>query len=307
MKALFCTSYSDDFISAVVWDGLQEVLGEENVSDAAFSPCLHAYSPVRSPAWRVGGSRSGRCLDLADHDYDLLVLNAALLRDHDWHWPINLKTQFLRQGGKVALIEGGDGWNEINLPPFPVDAVFRREIALGVDYGPVRHLTFAAPARWLPGSDRPERTWDIFNANSYPSNATRWDAASWMFRSSRRHFSLACTGGLPLDHYFNCMRDSRLAICCAGGGDSDCMRFAEAPACGAIPIFVGVPQKIRENWFEPEEHAFFCGAPDELPAVIDRALGMDLHAMRVRLLQHVWKYGTTAAMARRILQAVGMA
>ncbi len=307
-RALYATAGHDDYIASCLWDGLQELLGWENVSCAGWNSGFHDYTRAGSACWRVGGHRTGTCLRHEDGvSYDLAVFNACHLNDHrDWHWGQNLLYRHLKPGGKVAVVEGGDGYNEVSYPPFKVDGYFRREIRPGFPYPEApTHLTFSAPARWLEGSDSTRRKYDVLGVNSYFSHPMRWEILQRMFQTARRHVSLACSGAVSDDRWLDYLRSSKLCLCPPGGADSDCMRYAEAAACGAVPVFIGLPGKVREDWFS-HENAFFCGSPNELPALLDHALGCDLDAMRGRLLDHVRRHMTTAAMARKVLSKVGL-
>lgn len=310
IKCLMVTADHDDYIQSCLWDGLQEVLGEANVSETGFNPGLHSYTKAGSACWRVSGNRQGRCLQADDGPvYDLVVVNACHLNTHrDWHFVQNLLYRHAAPGAKVAMVEGGDGYNEVSWPPFKVDAYFRRETRPGYAYpAAVHHLTFSAPSRWLEGVrvEDGARTYDVLNVCSHFSHPTRFHTMQTMWQTTRHHISVACSGALSADRWLDYLRSSRLCVCPPGGADSDCMRFAEAAACGAIPIFVGLPEKAREDWFT-HETAFFCGAPGELPLLLDSVLGTDLTGKRRKLLDHVSRHMTTAAMSRKVLGKVGL-
>jgi hypothetical protein len=304
VKILFATTNGDDYMSACLWDGLQEVLGEENVADTGYAQNLHAMT-ADGPSGRIGGHRNGRCLAHTDGPiYDLLVLNVVFLRDHDWHWAISLQQSYLKPGGKTVLVEGNDNAWEVNSPGLPVDAVFRREM-LAHDYGygvPVHSLMMAAPSRWFADSDHDARPYDILCASSVAANPIRWGVLPAIFRTQRRPNAIVCSGGLGFAAYFSYLRQSKLSICAPGGG-SDCMHQWEAIAGGAIPVFVEHPGLIREPWFN--ETVFWSPTIADLPRVLDHALSLDLPAMRRRLREWALEHHTTAARARRLLRLTG--
>ncbi len=338
LKVLFATSAGDDHHSACLWDGLCDLLGEENVYDAGFTPSLHAGSGWGGACARVGmggnmakpkdenevkgtngstgrvsGFRAGRCWS-GETDFDLLVLNAAFLRDHDWHWAHTMRLA-LKPGGKVAFCEGWDGagewhnpWTESN-PPFPVDAVFRREFDPAVGYGypcPVHSLLMACPRRWTDGSDNADRPIDVFYAANYTSHPLRWEVLSAMWQTRNPHRSIGASRGVGFENYFDFLRQSKLAICPPGAAAADSLRTWEVVACGAIPIFVGYPAYKREPWFAKDE-AFHCDTAAQLPGVIDHALtGVDLTMMRLFLRDQVMANHTTRARAKRMLDLLGM-
>ncbi len=321
MRVLFATCRGDDYMSACVWDGLQDALGEANVYDAELTPNLH--SPTASgPVGRVGtltatgtsgncthiaGAREGRVL-AEEGDFDLLVLNACFLREHDWHWPWGLRRR-LRTGGKVAYVEGWDSAHEVHDPmresgpPFHVDAVFRRELDPAFNYPYACHsLTMAAPARWFhPEGERPI---DVFYAANWNSHPARWDVLSQMWRTKTRHWSIGASRGVGFDAYFDFLRQAKLALCPAGAARGDSLRTYEIIACGAIPVFVDYPPWKREPWFGDSE-AFFCETAETLPRLLDMALSWDLGPMRQHLREYALVNHTTKARAERMLRLTG--
>jgi hypothetical protein len=103
------------------------------------------------------------------------------------------------------------------------------------------------------------------------------------------------------------MTRSKLGLCPTGanGESFDCLRTWEVVAGGAIPIFIGWPDRIREPWFADDEH-FWCHDANQLPDIIDRALDMDLKFMRVKMQANAKNNHTTKARAQKILDVLGM-
>jgi hypothetical protein len=159
VRCLFVTCRKDpDYISSCTWDGLQEVLGEDNVVDAVNSPWLHKssldamYGTGPHPEVRaISGSREGVSYKVLQSSgyFDLIVLHACFVRDLDWQWVKDLKG--INPRAKVAYVEGWDAAWDVTRPEIPVDAYFRREINDSIPY-PMRphHLSFAMPERMFP-------------------------------------------------------------------------------------------------------------------------------------------------------------
>lgn len=311
-RAIFVTCQRGDYMSSVLWDGLNEVLGSENVRDAARSPCLHPTAlneePPGDPNLNVGRHPKAWNNFLGDTEgnFDLMVIVDAFLCDYsDWKWPDSLRAR-LRPGAKIVFVVGLDSWEWEPTPTFPVDAVFRREILPGHPYrGHPRSLMMAAPSRWFGHSkvEDSARYLDVFYSGN-PSSPVRWEVASMMFQTKKKHRSLGATvAGVPYRTYFQFLREAKLALCPPGAG-SDCIRQWEVVACGAIPVMVGHPPRVRDPWFTDDE-IFTCSV-DDLPATIDRALSEDLTARRERLVQKAFAHHTTKARAETILRAVGL-
>jgi hypothetical protein len=308
MKALFVTHKESDYISSCLWDGLQELLGEDNVYDAVNCPYLHA-SNLPNPSRSISALRPGRTIY---HDRnlqcDLMVLNACFLRDFDGHLAVNLKNQFLKPHSKIAYVEGWDSdreihWmDEIGVAPY---AVFRRELNPKVRYPyTCRCLMMSAPMRWF--SEAVYRPIDVFYTAQCNISDPRWDSLNQIFATQTRHKSLIGSYGVSTDRYFEYLSQAKLAVCPIGAaGCFDCLRTWEAVACGAIPIFVGWPDRIRNPWFADDE-IFWCHEARQLPGIIDRALGMDLNAMRIKMQANAKQNHTTMARAKRLLDIIGL-
>jgi hypothetical protein len=121
-----------------------------------------------------------------------------------------------------------------------------------------------------------------------------------VFRTRKSHRSIIATHRLGYEHYFDILRHSKLALCPTGADLTDSLRTMEAVACGAVPIFVGYPDHVRDPWF-PNEACISCTA-DTLAEHIDEALSHDLTPRRMALLEHARKYHTTRARAIKLIE-----
>ncbi len=322
MKVLVVTSTIPDYLCSCLWDGMQELLGEENVVDAVGCPWLHKSTTDAlcsdeeshgldhsRPAQALGAYREGiKLRDMyADGWFDLLILHSCFNREHDWQWAKGWEGR-LRSGGKVAYVEGWDAAWQIEKPQMHVDAVFRKEISLNVDYPYLpHHLTFGAPSRWfLPGTENNERSYDVFFSGNpeacHPAHPFRWQMLSRVFQTKRTHRSVIATRGIGFDLYYTMLRQSKLALCPAAADDADSLRAYEAAACGAVPIFVNYPKHQRDPWFPS---CFDC-TTETLPEHIDEALAHDLTPRRLTMWEHAKKEHTTLARAKKVLEVLGI-
>ena len=318
MKVLVVSALSPDYVTSCLWDGLQEVLGEENVYDRYSSPWLHYVSAREQPkphptlfscvasVCDIGASRPGVSW-YGEDGFDLLVIHSCFRRDRHWQeaWE---NEKWLRPGGKIAYVEGWDAAWQVHAPEGRVDAVFRKEIEPGYSYPyhPI-YLTYAAPSRWVFNDFLTrERPCDLFfsgNPNSsHPNVPIRWPALGQVFQTKRMHNSFVSTFGMDRYEYMQMLRKSKLALCPSGADLTDTMRGFEAAACGAIPVLVGYPNYVRDDWWDGL-CSFRC-APHEVASVLDEALANDLAGRRAALLERVQKHHTTAARARKFLEAV---
>jgi len=305
VKVLFCTSPQPDYLASCLWDGLQEVLGAENVRDAGHTPDFHSHQ-METPNQRLCSSRVGYHATSVEQDVDLMVLNACFTNTFDWHWAWKMQNR-LKPGGKIAYVEGWDRAdqiqdpNQMSNPPFLVDAVFRREIDPNVAY-PYRpyHLDFAAPARWFLTTKQlgMKRDIDVYFAGHCPTHAVRVammkEVASLAFR---RDLTFVLGNGHPFipEQHFNLLRRSRIALCPVGVENSSTLRTYEALACGAVPLFIGSPLRVRSGPDYEDGTYGACQHASELLPLIDTLL----HLPEVRPCAE--GLHTTAARARRLL------
>lgn len=301
MRVLFVSSWLADYVSACLFRGLQDVLGMEHVVLA--TPIQTAQIPCQGQ----------RVLEHGDGPFDLMVVCDAFIREADWNWPTSLRT-LLRPGGKVAFVEGRDGANEyidpLNdcRPPFHCDAYFRREIdpSFHYPYGPIHHLTMAAPTEWIDdGHPLHKRDIDVFACFS-PHEEVRWGCLGAAFDTKEQGLrTIASSYSIGHEEYRKLLRNSKLCVCPSGGARSDTLRTYEAAATGAIPVFVNYPPWWRQDWFD-DSNSFMAASAAELPQVLDHALSCDLPAMRGKLLEAVRKNHTCEARARKMLEVLGL-
>ncbi len=307
MKVLFATSKYPDYISVQLWDGLQSILGKENVVDAANNFTLHQ----ENTGDQLGNiARQGEVLgDRHGRDFDLLVINACFMLHNDWQWINRLVAERLKPGARIAYVEGWDGAGEIWEPPIHVDHVFRREIdpAVTYPYSPITPLQMSAPLRWFcePKKKMTERPLDITCLFHWNSSPIRWQCYQRVFEIDHHDKFIIAGGSLPYSMYRYCLENAKLCICPPGAGNcSDTMRIYEAVASGIIPVFVGHPYRMRGAWFA-EDHAFFCPHPSDVPGTLSRILftnDFDLQVMSDRLVQHGRTHHTTIARAATLLK-----
>jgi hypothetical protein len=219
----------------------------------------------------------------------------------------------LTAGGKIVWVDGGDDAHYALIPQIGIDAAFRKEINPQHPYHgygvPVHHLTFAAPSRWFddPTAEEDRYCDCVFIGNPETDGTDRYECCCKMFQTKRRLRNIAGSCGLGFSQYFNLLKRAKFGLCPAAAAGSESLRNYEVIACGAIPIFIGLPPWRRDPWF-PCELICQCDHPDRLPDLLDSALdGHDLRPMRQGLREYALKHHTTAARARKVLEVVGLA
>jgi hypothetical protein len=307
MKVLFAASAQPDYQMACLWDGLQEVLGPENVYDAADAPYLHQKN-FPHPAAQIAAHR--------EYDsplyvsFDLMIVSTSFLKDgKDWHWPLSLLSR-LKKNAKIALLEGWDSAHEVHdprreaVPPLVPDAVFRREIDPGFAYPyEPHHLGFAAPMRWFHEPTIFGRAPQaLFAGNVYPERGQLLD----LLRAPEPlGFPLLVMRGLPQEGCLAALWAVKIALCPSGAERSDCLRTYEAVSQGAVPLFIDYPPWRREPWFGVE-HCFSVDASVNLANFIPDALEQMTDYMSKMVFQHAREHHTTKARAEKVLSVLRM-
>jgi hypothetical protein len=304
MRVLVVSSKGHDLATIFLYDGLCELAGQDNVVTAEHYPFLSFYD---GGGGRVLLGRTGPppVLGPGGGPFDLVVLHSCFLRDHGWDWAARLVNGALAPKGVVAYVEGGDdATGEVFPPPptLPVTRVFRREVQPGFAYPyHATPLLWACPAWWLD-EPRADRTYDVTCLASPGPVAARWPVMAGVFQTVTRFNALV--GVLPFEHYLWATRRSKYVLVPPGAG-SDCVRQWEAVGCGAVPVFVGHPPRVREPWFADGE-VLSCGVA-ELPGYLDWALSaVDLPGTRDKMEARARAEHTTLARARRVVELTGV-
>ncbi len=316
MKVLFASAAnSPDMSAGFLWDGLQTLLGPENVADATYGKALRGspegwWANDRPIRWNPEGHR---CPQPSEDDFDLLVATSTFLRDHDWRWLQDLGDRNLKRSGKKVWFETLDGAADFIQPLIQFDAVFKREIDPGFPYPylhPPLSLLCGVPERWFSDPKygwTDQKEYDVFNVSNAFSTGhpTRWNSLSATFGTTRRYHALVGTSCLnPNWIYLEIARKFKLIVEGPGAeGASDNGHTWEGIGLGGISLFVEQSCRPRWPWFTGE-HCFWCASTHDLPSAIDRAMGSDLDAMRLRLKAHVLEWHTTEKRAGQFLHMI---
>jgi hypothetical protein len=328
MKVLFVAADSADYTAAILWDGLRSALGWQNVYGMRDYHSLNNRNELgeydahlhRWTGTYYSSDTRVRCKyhtpQPGEDDFDLLIGVTSFLRQEVWAYLDHQRQARLKKGGKVVWVDTLDAANEIFNPPFPVDAVFKREIDPAIQY-PYGHqplpLIASAPERWFCDFDYQKEN-DVFSVQMARSDPRRWDVCPQVFRTRHRGVSLAGSGGIyPAATYVAVMKTFKLCVIApGGGGQCDTPRQAEAIACGSIPVFCAMPSRIHEahhpsgaslHWFSHDE-IFWVPTVEELPEALDNALDADLTAMRQRLKVRALRDHTSEARAKQFLAMI---
>lgn len=252
MRVVFLASREPDYLAAVTWRGLNEVLGIGNVLDAhAVNGCccyyLHEYmlrpsNESGNPACEAIGQLPGTWINnrwASDLDRPigaaLVVLHYSSWKDTQSWVTAEAVLRCMKPGYKLAYVCGDDHTGPYPDPPVPATVRFQREIEPG-QTSAVK-LCFAAPQNWACTSR--ERPIDAIFAGAV-NNECRRTVVAKMCLLAKDGFNVCLAGGerlLSWDVYMQLLKKSKVAICPPGAG-ADTMRLYEAMASGAEPLEV---------------------------------------------------------------------
>jgi hypothetical protein len=309
MRVLFASFDGGDYLASMLLDGLQEVLGWENVADAGNNQYFHRFpEKPRDPNEMICSTR--KCKKAVDEDdFDLLVLNAAFLRQHDWHFALRCRERLL-PWGKIAYVEGWDSAHEVHNPltecgpPFHVDAVFRREIDPDFSYPyAAHHLDFAAPARWFEETEQKSLTRDIdvFWIGTNHSCPVRPRMVEEALKLGDK-FNVVVHGEHRYTawEHLDMLRRSKIALIPPGADYCNCLACWCAIAAGAVPVFVEHPRRTCEpNFFN------IVGAWCQVESLADTVkmlMAVDCKNIHDDVLSYGKMWHSTKTRAEKLLQ-----
>lgn len=260
---IFLAGREPDYLSAILYRGLVELLGPHRVCDIGPSYYLHDNCDVSSRTGRnITCEEIGRCAGFAGldsryyQDVGLLVINNSHLRDTGGSWS---RAEFLcdqlQDSARVVYVIGDDHTGPYSMPPFRVTTVFQREIDPDQSESSTSQpLLFGCLSAWI--HDAPsdaslaDRPIDVFYAGS-ATDVGRRSLPHKMAQLCDAGLSIVCGSGKGISRaaYMDMLCHSKMAICPTGGGNcSDTLRNWEAIASGSLPILPSHPCRMRAGF-----------------------------------------------------------
>lgn len=306
-RVLFITHPRPHFGLDILFDGLRTVLGDENVTEYPWKPSLHGCPPSEMADYPCVFDRPGTRMVLNDVLAMLSegVFDAVVFGDIERSLQRSTARQIAQgaQGIPIFLLDQEDTCEDPRemladyLDTTSFAGLFKREMLMGVDYGPNAFpLPFAYPDGRVPGIFPDARRFDLFWAGSRGYGLRRLYLER-LEQLTGRSFQLA----FSQEDYVKVMQASRVGLNIFGAG-FDTVRFWELPAHGCLLLSERLPIRIPYGFRDGETALFFddtreleeklayCIAHRDSAAVIARAGH-----------EHFMRYHTGSARARQAL------
>lgn len=295
----------------LVYDGLCEALGDEQVVEWPWKPTLHGVTPDTHAHYpchfnRQGAVRSYEAVrdGLENGDFDVLLLG-----DADCDLPADAVRELVAiargRSIPVLLLDAMDEYIDMRPHVYEkfgidhFDIYFKREMAEFMEYG---GNTWPMPFAYA-------------RSKIIPHEALREPGLFW---AGHRNFGfrrmyleyLERTRGLDLsvkfdpDEYTRRIASAQIGLSLFGKG-FDTVRYWELPAHGALLFSDRVPMHIPHD-FTDGENALFFNDLEEMDEKLDRLLGDPAEVERIARAgeAHFLRHHTSEARARQVLHAI---
>lgn len=294
----------------VLFDGLCEVLGDQNVVDFPWKPTLHGEAPAELAHYPCCFNRGGAPQSVQEV-IELLrqgAFDAVLFGDLDRE----LRRDWIRQIGQAAQ---GTPVFVVDQQDDPVDnyadsvaqlglataqGYFKRERLLCHEYAPATvSLPFSYPKSRIPQNLRTERTETLFWAGHRVYGVRRpilEHVERLLGKDFNRRYSQI--------EYSESIRNARIGLNLCGYG-FDTVRFWELPAHGCMLLSESLPIHIPHA-FEDGRHAIFFSGIETLTEKLQYFLAHPDEAQRIAEAghAHLLEHHTSEARARQMLGSI---
>ena len=260
-KLLVILEPQPDYGADVLFDGLAEVLGDENVVDFPWKETLHGGTPDTQQNYPCSFNRGGhpRTYDAIRDQLSSSYFDAVLYCAHS----NSLHAGDLREliaaakGLPIHFIDQSD--SPANGRVLMADHIgaahdvpyFKRELLQCVEYGPHAYpLPFAYPASRLPAIND-EKTHPLFWAGHRKFGLRRL-----YLEHIESRLGQSFDQQLPQDAYANQIANARIGLSFFGFG-YDTVRYWELPAHSCMLLSERLPIHIPNNFVDGESAVFF--------------------------------------------------
>jgi len=294
----------------VLYDGLCHILGPENVIEFPHKPFLHGTTPEELAYYPCLFQWPG-----TPHSFDEMV---GRLRDREFDVVLFADIEQSLDSASARCIVEAAG----DTPIFLVDArdecddprdatfshlglrsvagVFKREMLIGVDYGPNAFpLPFAYPEDRVSPDITAPRTEDIFWAGHRNFGMRRL-----YLERLEKALGRTLDKTYAQDEYVGQLRRSRIGINIFGFG-FDTVRYWEIPAHGAMLFSERLPIRIPHNFEDGVSAVFFDDLADlETRLAYYREHAEESSAIAQAGYEHLKRFHTSSARARQMLACI---
>ena len=292
----------------IVFDGLFQLLGGDNVVDFPYKDSLHGNPPDDFRYYPCTFDFPGHRLTEEEIIAQLQAgkFDVVLYGDSEEEVPRPFARQLIEAAGNTPLFLF-DALDDCANRRETLEAYlgrkcqgfFKREMLHCVDYGPeTAPMPFAYPDLRVLSEEEIniERPYDFFWAGHWKS---------YLRRPYLEHLEKALSTDLRTvfspEEYNQRLTQSRIGINCFGFG-FDTVRYWEIPAHGGMLLSERLPIRIPNN-FEDGKHAVFFDDLGELEEKLRYYCAHPKESRRIALAgyQHLKQYHTSSARARQLL------
>ena len=292
----------------VLFDGLCNALGDDNVVDYPYKPTLHGQQTDQIKNYPCTFDRAGKDFSLDEilHKLGAGHFDCILFGDCEGDLDKDSAQKIARAAGIPlfiidALDECSSVRNEIeNNLGRNADAYFKREMLLGVDYGPNAFpLPFAFPDHRIPQNLNQPRTTNLFWAGHRKSGLRKL-----YLDHLEEKLDIRFDATIPPEEYYQVLLSTRIGLSCFGFG-FDTVRYWELPAHGCMLLTERPPIHIPNN-FTHEKNALFFDNLEDLEEKTHHYLQHPEEADVIANAghQHLKQYHTASARANQLLSYI---
>ena len=305
-RVLMILHNDSDFGTDTLYDGLCEILGDDNVVEYPWKPTLHGKQPENTMGYPCLFQRGGEALPLEAVSAQLEAgyFDAVLFSDTLGNLPTAEVARLAAAGRGVPWYvldmwdQPGDYRAEIvaRLPGIAVRGWFKREKIVSCDYGDAVHALPFAFAEQFAISPAWEGRDGVFWAGKPVCGGRRL-----VLEYLSKRFSLELGATFAQAQYKQRLSSSLIGLCLFGNG-FDTVRYWEIPAHGVMLLAERPPIEIPNNFVDGESAVFFDDLGD-LEEKLTHYLAHPGEALRIARAGHFHyrQHHTATARAQRLL------
>ncbi len=291
----------------VLFDGLCEVVGDENVVDFPWKPFLHGCQQEDYASYPCTASRRGAALEESDVTRQLREgrFDLILMGDFEEGSQPDVTKRLLDAGRDlpVFIVDATDLCHDVRgeiMAKFGMTRVagyFKREMLKTADYGPNTFpIPFAYSDRRVAPDISGDRSDDFFWAGHREFGLRRL-----YLEHLEKTYGRSLDERVPQEEYVSKLLRARIGINIFGKG-FDTVRYWELPAHGCMLLSERLPIHIPHD-FVPDESAVFFS---DLAELEDRlAYGIEHRDESLAIAragyEHLKRHHTASARARQVL------
>ncbi len=305
MKVLFCCGSSLDYGLDVLFDGLNQVLGSENIFELPHKPNFHGVMEKKLQwypcffDYPIQATDNQKVEMLKNNEFDLILVGCR--QDTDYLTP-ELRTLLIEKSNSIPIFlvdqddEAGINTNLMN--ELNGQLYFKREHSKKyLTNSKIIPLNFSYANKYLPATISGERINTLFWAGKEIPSRTP-------FLQVCREIKGRPFYGYQQERYRQKLLINTIGLNLKGRGN-DTVRYYEIPAHGAL-LFTEKPEITIKNDFKDGQTAVMFETPEEMVEKLNYYLENQDFTDKIRLAGHQWfnKYHTSKIRAEQMIAKI---